>query len=263
MARIGEGRIRQRTVDRLSVDDRDTIFWDRDLHGFGVRVYPSGTKVYVVQARGQGRSQRITLGRHGALSADEARRRAAGSSPGSRPGTSRPRWPRLAPLRWRRSRGGTSGSTWRFIASRERGCSTRRSSAGTSCPRSAIPRSRPSVASTWRPCTTVFAIRPTLRTGQSTSSPGSSTWPRSGVCGHPATGTRPGRWRSTRRASTSASSPRRSSGAWEGCWTPLRRARAVHPRRPSRPYASSYSPAAAGARSSGFAGSTSISGRGS
>ena len=77
MARIQGERLRQRTVDRLSVDDRDTIFWDRDLPGFGVRVYPSGTKVYVVQSRRRGRSRRITLGRHGALSAGEARRRAA------------------------------------------------------------------------------------------------------------------------------------------------------------------------------------------
>ena len=77
MARIRGERIRQRIVNRLFVDDRDTVFWDRDLPGFGVRVYPSGTKVYVVQARGQGRSRRITLGRHGALSADEARRQAA------------------------------------------------------------------------------------------------------------------------------------------------------------------------------------------
>ena len=77
MARIQGGKIRQRTVDRLSANERDTIFWDGDLPGFGVRVYPSGTKVYVVQTRGQGRSLRITLGRHGALSADEARRQAA------------------------------------------------------------------------------------------------------------------------------------------------------------------------------------------
>lgn len=78
MARIHGGRIRKRTVDRLSVEDRETIFWDGDLPGFGVRVYPSGAKVYVVQTRGQGRSRRIALGRHGALSADEARRQAAG-----------------------------------------------------------------------------------------------------------------------------------------------------------------------------------------
>lgn len=70
-------KLSARTVGRLSVADRDTIFWDGELPGFGVRVYPSGAKVYVVQCRGQGRSRRIALGRHGALSADEARRRAA------------------------------------------------------------------------------------------------------------------------------------------------------------------------------------------
>ena len=39
-----------RTVSALEVD-RDTVFWDRDLTGFGVRVYPSGGKAYVAQAR--------------------------------------------------------------------------------------------------------------------------------------------------------------------------------------------------------------------
>ena len=33
----------KRTVDRLSVNGKDAIFWDSDLPGFGVRVYPSGT----------------------------------------------------------------------------------------------------------------------------------------------------------------------------------------------------------------------------
>ena len=35
-------------VDRLSVDGKDAVFWDRDLPGFGVRVYPLGAKVFVV-----------------------------------------------------------------------------------------------------------------------------------------------------------------------------------------------------------------------
>ena len=48
------------------------------MPGFGVRVYPSGVKVYVVQSRAGGKSRRFTLGRHGALAADDARRRAAG-----------------------------------------------------------------------------------------------------------------------------------------------------------------------------------------
>ena len=38
----------KRIVDRLSVDGKDAVFWDRDLPGFGVRVYPSNAKVYVV-----------------------------------------------------------------------------------------------------------------------------------------------------------------------------------------------------------------------
>ena len=77
MTGIPGGKISNRTVARLSVEGRDAVFWDRDLPGFGVRVYPTGTKVYVVQSRVRGRSRRITVGRHGALSADEARRRAA------------------------------------------------------------------------------------------------------------------------------------------------------------------------------------------
>ena len=31
-----------RVVDRLSAEGKDVIYWDRDLPGFGVRVYRSG-----------------------------------------------------------------------------------------------------------------------------------------------------------------------------------------------------------------------------
>ncbi len=44
----------KRTVDRLSVNGKDAVFWDNDLPGFGVRVYPSGRKVFVVQTRAFG-----------------------------------------------------------------------------------------------------------------------------------------------------------------------------------------------------------------
>ncbi len=66
----------KRIIDRLSVDDKDALFWDRDLPGFGIRVYPSGAKVYVVQSRAFGRSKRVTVGRHGEVSADQARKEA-------------------------------------------------------------------------------------------------------------------------------------------------------------------------------------------
>ena len=65
-----------RTVAALNVE-RDTVFWDRDLIGFGVRVYPNGGKVYVAQARGPEKSRRVTVGRHDVLNADRARQRAA------------------------------------------------------------------------------------------------------------------------------------------------------------------------------------------
>ena len=70
--------ISTRTVEGFSAEDRDVIFWDRDLPGFGVRVYPSGRKVYVVQSRARGAPRRITLGIHGALTTEQARKRAAG-----------------------------------------------------------------------------------------------------------------------------------------------------------------------------------------
>ena len=68
--------ISNRMVAALEVS-RDTVFWDRELAGFGVRAYPSGGRVYVAQARGPAGSRRVTIGRHGVIGADEARRRAA------------------------------------------------------------------------------------------------------------------------------------------------------------------------------------------
>ena len=70
------GTITDPVVDALP-PGRDRVLWDRALTGFGVRVYPSGARVYVVQARGPAGTKRTTLGRHGVIGAGEARRRAA------------------------------------------------------------------------------------------------------------------------------------------------------------------------------------------
>lgn len=67
----------KRTVDRLAVDGKDALFWDRKLPGFGVRVNPSGRKVYVVQTRVNGKSRRVTVGRHGEIAPHRARKPAA------------------------------------------------------------------------------------------------------------------------------------------------------------------------------------------
>ena len=70
-----QGRISKRSVDALVCPTgRDREFlWDDALAGFGVGVFPSGRKVYVVQYRQNGRSRRANLGEHGRLTPDEAR----------------------------------------------------------------------------------------------------------------------------------------------------------------------------------------------
>ena len=77
MARLNSGTISRRTVEGLPVEEREAVFWDKELSGFGVRVYPSGSKVYLVQTRAGGKSRRVTIGRHGLVSAEQARRNAA------------------------------------------------------------------------------------------------------------------------------------------------------------------------------------------
>ena len=77
MARLNGTSISRRTVEALPVGEREAVFWDHELSGFGVRVYPSGRKVYLVQTRSGGKSKRVTIGRHGVLTAEQARRKAA------------------------------------------------------------------------------------------------------------------------------------------------------------------------------------------
>ena len=70
-------KLTKRTVDAFSAEDKDAVYWDRELPGFGARVYTTGRKVYVVQTRGPGGPKRVTIGRHGEMPADEARKQAA------------------------------------------------------------------------------------------------------------------------------------------------------------------------------------------
>ena len=77
MSKLLGRKISNRTVEGLFVEGKDAVFWDPELLGFGVRVYPSGARVYVIQTRAGGTSKRVTVGRHGVLTASQARRRAA------------------------------------------------------------------------------------------------------------------------------------------------------------------------------------------
>jgi len=70
-------RLTTRSVAALPATGRDTIHWDRDLAGFGVRVQRNGRKVFVVQSRGPAGLKRVTLGPVAGEAIDVRRREAA------------------------------------------------------------------------------------------------------------------------------------------------------------------------------------------
>ena len=70
-------KITKRVVDALLAGERERIVWDSDIKGFGVRVHPTGRRVYIVKYRHEGRSVKVTIGPHGPITAAAARARAA------------------------------------------------------------------------------------------------------------------------------------------------------------------------------------------
>jgi Arm DNA-binding domain len=69
-------KLTKRTIDELApLPGRDLYVWDDEVAGFGLRIKPSGVRSFMIQYRnGNGDSRRITLGKFGVLTADEARR---------------------------------------------------------------------------------------------------------------------------------------------------------------------------------------------
>ncbi|MAO55204.1 MAG: integrase [Rhodospirillaceae bacterium] len=67
-------RLTKRDIDQTSAGDKEVVLWDSSLPGFGVRIKPSGVKSFVIQYRNRhGRSRRVTLGRYGVMTLEEAR----------------------------------------------------------------------------------------------------------------------------------------------------------------------------------------------
>lgn len=52
------------------------VIWDTDLQGFGLRIYPSGRKAFIISYRAQGRKRMMVIGGFGTFTVDQARDRA-------------------------------------------------------------------------------------------------------------------------------------------------------------------------------------------
>ena len=66
-------KLTKRHIEALEPTDKDYFVWDGDLSGFGIRVFPTGRKQFVVQYRYGRISRRMSLGRFGAITPDQAR----------------------------------------------------------------------------------------------------------------------------------------------------------------------------------------------
>lgn len=80
---MAASKINKSTVDQAKPGERDAFIWDRDIPGFGLKVTPAGGKVYVFQYRiaapgeaARTTAKRYTIGKHGPLTPDQARKRA-------------------------------------------------------------------------------------------------------------------------------------------------------------------------------------------
>ena len=74
-------RITKRAVDAAEAGKTDSYLWDKELPEYGLKVTPTGRKVYLVQYRlggHKGRTRRVTIGQHGPITPtfarDEAKR---------------------------------------------------------------------------------------------------------------------------------------------------------------------------------------------
>lgn len=69
-------KLTKRTVDAAEIREKDYFIWDDELPGFGLRVFASGKRSYLIQYRAAGRTRRFTIGLHGIWTAETARQEA-------------------------------------------------------------------------------------------------------------------------------------------------------------------------------------------
>lgn len=72
-------RLTKRTIDALPAVDGPTLHWDATLKGFGLKQFAGGAMTFIVNYRNRdGVQRRVSLGRFGAVTVEEARTRAQG-----------------------------------------------------------------------------------------------------------------------------------------------------------------------------------------
>jgi integrase len=68
-------KLTKQTVDKALSRDKQYTIWCSELKGFGVYIHPTGTRTYFVDYRtADGARRRMTIGKHGAITADQARK---------------------------------------------------------------------------------------------------------------------------------------------------------------------------------------------
>ncbi len=66
-------KLTKRQIEALEPTEKDYFVWDTELSGLGIRVFPTGRKQFVLQYRFGKTSRRLSLGRFGAITPDQAR----------------------------------------------------------------------------------------------------------------------------------------------------------------------------------------------
>ncbi len=66
-------KLTKRHIEALEPTEKDYFVWDTELSGLGIRVFPTGRKQFVLQYRYGKISRRMSLGRFGAVTPDQAR----------------------------------------------------------------------------------------------------------------------------------------------------------------------------------------------
>jgi integrase len=71
-----KSRLTKTAVEAIQAGDRDAYLWDSQVPGFGAKVTPRGARIYLLKYRAGGAQRWMTLGRHGEITAEQARTKA-------------------------------------------------------------------------------------------------------------------------------------------------------------------------------------------